>query len=389
MNEFSHRTDQIQPFHVMRLLAKARSMEAQGRDIVHMEVGEPDFATPAPIMAAGMKALSEAKTHYTPALGLPALREAISNYYQTSYGLNIDPQRIVVTPGASGALQLLMALLVNPGDEVLLADPGYPCNRNMVHLFAGKPLSIPVAGSEDAQLNAALVEKYWRNGQTGGVMVTTPSNPTGSVMEPQALKDIQSVVRAKNGFLIVDEIYQGLTYDAPDTTALALDSDIFVVNSFSKYFGMTGWRVGWLVAPESAIPELDKLAQNLFLATSTPSQYAALAAFTLESRDILEQRRITFRERRDFLLPALEGLGFSFPHASRGAFYLYGDCRSLAQDSAALAVQLLDKAGVAVTPGLDFSVIDPSSYMRFAYTSSRERLALGIDRIRRNLISAQ
>ena len=364
----------------MRLLGEARNLEAQGKDIIHMEVGEPDFATPAPIVAAGIKALNESKTKYTPALGLPELREAISGYYQARYGLDIAPQRIVITPGASGALQLLMALLVEPGDEVLMADPGYPCNRNIIHLYGGTPVPV-VSENENYPLNADEINKKWSNGVTCGVIVTTPSNPTGTVLDRQALTGIQSVVAARKGFLVVDEIYQGLVYDALDMTALELGSDVYVVNSFSKYFGMTGWRVGWLVAPEHAIPALDKLAQNLFLATATPSQYAAIAAFTEQTHDILEQRRERFQARRDFLLPALEGLGFRFPHTPKGAFYLYGDCSKLTEDSGVLATQLLGGVGVAVTPGKDFSVSNPSSFMRFAYTTSRERLAEGVDRM--------
>ncbi len=381
MKELSQRSRLIQPFHAMRLLGEARNLEAQGKDIIHMEVGEPDFATPAPIVAAGIKALNESKTQYTPALGLPELREAISGYYQARYGLDISPQRIVITPGASGALQLLMALLVEPGDEVLMADPGYPCNRNIIHLYGGTPVPLVVSENESYQLNAGDISRKWNNGITGGVIVTTPSNPTGTVLGRQALKGIQSVVSARKGFLVVDEIYQGLIYDAQDVTALELGSDVYVVNSFSKYFGMTGWRVGWLVAPEYAIPALDKLAQNLFLATATPSQYAAIAAFTEQTHDILERRRERFQARRDFLLPALEGLGFRFPHTPKGAFYLYGDCSKLTEDSGVLATQLLGGVGVAVTPGKDFSVRNPSSFMRFAYTTSRERLAEGVDRI--------
>ena len=218
MKEFSQRSRQIKPFHVMRLLSEARDLEAWGKDIVHMEVGEPDFATPAPIVAAGIKALNEARTRYTPALGLPALREAISHYYQTRYGVDIAPRRIVITPGASGALQLLIALLVEPGDEVLIADPGYPCNRNFIHLYGGIPVPVTVAASESDPLNAYEINKKWNNSLTRGVIITTPSNPTGAVLDRQTLSDIQSVVSAREGFLVVDEIYQGLVYDALDMT---------------------------------------------------------------------------------------------------------------------------------------------------------------------------
>jgi aspartate/methionine/tyrosine aminotransferase len=380
------RIDLIQPFHVMRLMSKARELEAQGKDIVHMEVGEPDFLTPAPIAAAGMEAIKQGLTHYTPALGLPQLREAISGYYQSRYRLDISPRRIVITPGASGGLQLLIALLVEPGSEVLMADPGYPCNRNIIRLYGGIPISIPLAKTKYFQLNGELIRTKWNSERTRGVIITTPSNPTGSVLDRQSLVDIQSVVAAKGGFLIVDEIYQGLVYDVPDMTALEFGSDLYIVNSFSKYFGMTGWRVGWLVVPESVVPSVDKLAQNLFIAAATASQYAALAAFSKDTQDILEQRKEAFCKRRDFLLPALEMLGFKFSYKPEGAFYLYGDCSALAQDSAVLAEELLTDAGVAVTPGMDFSTNTPSKYLRFTYTTGYERLAMGIDRIKRHCI---
>jgi aspartate/methionine/tyrosine aminotransferase len=380
------RIDLIQPFHVMRLMSKARELEAQGKDIVHMEVGEPDFLTPAPIAAAGMEAIKQGLTHYTPALGLPQLREAISGYYQSRYRLDISPRRIVITPGASGGLQLLIALLVGPGSEVLMADPGYPCNRNIIRLYGGIPISLPLAKTKDFQLNGELIRTKWNSERTRGVIITTPSNPTGSVLDRQSLADIQSVVAAKGGFLIVDEIYQGLVYDVPDMTALEFGSDLYIVNSFSKYFGMTGWRVGWLVVPESAVPSVDKLAQNLFIAAATASQYAALAAFSEDTQDILEQRKKAFCKRRDFLLPALEMLGFKFLCKPEGAFYLYGDCSALARDSAVLAEELLTDAGVAVTPGIDFSTNTPSKYLRFTYTTGYERLAMGVDRIKRHCI---
>ena len=380
------RINLIQPFHVMRLMSKARELEAQGKDIVHMEVGEPDFSTPAPIAAAGIEAIKQGLTHYTPALGLPQLREAISGYYQSRYKLDVSPQRIIITPGASGGLQLLIALLVEPESEVLMTDPGYPCNRNIIRLYGGFPVSIPLAETENFQLNAELIRTKWNSERTRGVIITTPSNPTGSVLDRQSLTDIQSVVAAKGGFLIVDEIYQGLVYDGLDMTALELGSNLYIVNSFSKYFGMTGWRVGWLVVPESAVPALDKLAQNLFIAAATVSQYAALAAFSESTQDVLEQRKEIFRKRRDFLLPALEMLGFKFMYKSAGAFYLYADCGALTQDSATLAEQLLTGAGVAVTPGVDFSTNDPSRYLRFTYTTGYERLVMGVDRIKQHCI---
>ncbi len=380
MSRYATRLEAIQPFHVMRLLAQARRLESEGRDIIHMEVGEPDFPTPAPIVRAGMAALREGRTHYTPALGLPALREAISAYYRSRLGADVAADRIVVTPGASGALQLLMALLVEQGDRVLMADPGYPCNRNFAFLYDGKPVSIDVSQSE-FQLSRAQLEAHWPDAGRTTVLVTSPSNPAGTLMSRQALTEIFSLVRQRNGYLVVDEIYQGLTYGGEAFTAAALDESIFVINSFSKFFGMTGWRLGWLVAPPDAVPALDRLAQNLFLSAPTPSQYAALAAFTPETLEILESRRQRFARRRDFLLPALQALGFRFPVTPEGAFYLFADCSALNVDSTTLAERLLEQAGVATTPGLDFSVHQPERWLRFAYTTSLARLREGVDRI--------
>lgn len=240
---------EIQPFHVMALLSEARQRETAGQDIIHMEVGEPDFPTPAPIVAAGIQALQSGQTKYTPACGLPALREAIAAYYACRFGVTIAPQRIIVTPGASGALQLALGALLNPGDEVLMTDPGYPCNRHFVRLFEGKPVAIPVGADTAYQLNSSHIQAHW-NENTRAVLLASPANPTGTLLSVPQLADIYRAVRQRGGELIVDEIYQGLTYGVPDTTVLAVDADnIWVINSFSKYFGMTGWRLGWVVAP--------------------------------------------------------------------------------------------------------------------------------------------
>jgi len=365
----------------MELLARARELEAQGRSIIHMEVGEPDFVTPDTIIEAGRKALADGRTHYTPAMGLPELRQAISMQYRQRYGLEIDPSRIAVTPGASGALQLLLGTLVNPGDGVLLADPGYPCNRNFVHLVGGEPQSLKVEADTGYQLSAKLVEQNWQTNTTT-VMVASPSNPTGTMLSPEELRDIYRVVQQHSGYLIVDEIYQGLIYEAEGHTALEISENLFVINSFSKYYGMTGWRLGWLVAPEDHINAIDRLAQNIFLAAPTPAQYAALQAFSDTTLSILEQRREIFQQRRDFLLPALEDLGFRFPVRPQGAFYLYGDCSRHTSDSATFAHELLEQMGVAVTPGMDFGENAPEQYLRFAYTTDMDKLQEGVRRIR-------
>ena len=370
----------ITPFHVMALLARARELEAQGRSVVHMEIGEPDFITPQPVTEAGIRALQAGKTHYTPAAGLPELREAIARHYQDRFGVAVDPRRVLVTPGASGALQLILAALVDPGSQVLMADPGYPCNSNFVFLFEGEPVRIPVGAQQAYQLDADLLEQHWSE-RTACVLIASPSNPTGTVVTQAALQDMLEVVRRNSACLVVDEIYQHLHYGAQPQTALALGDDVFVINSFSKYFGMTGWRLGWLVAPESMIESLDTLAQNLFLAAPTVAQHAALVAFQPETQAILEQRRQAFQQRRDYLLPALRELGFDIPVEPQGAFYLYADCSRFTDDSFDFATRLLEEAGVAITPGIDFGQHAAERHVRFAYTTGLDKLREGVARI--------
>ncbi len=384
MSRRSERIEKIEPFRVMALLAEARALEAAGRDIVHMEIGEPDFPTPEPVTQAAIRAIENGDVHYTPSLGLPQLRECIAAFYQQRYGLNVSSQRIVVTPGASGALLLALGVLVDAGDSVMMADPGYPCNRNFVRFLGALPQVVNVDASSDYQLTPSLVEQHWNN-HTRALMLASPSNPTGTLINEQALADISHIVAQKNGALIVDEIYHGLTYEHEPATALSLNNDNFVINSFSKYFGMTGWRLGWLVAPEEAIADIDKLAQNLFLAAPTPAQYAALAAFEPGNLQILEQRRQQFQQRRDYLLPALRELGFDLPITPQGAFYLYAGCEKFSDDSFAFAQTLLHEAGVAVTPGRDFGDNQPEKYLRFSYTTSMKRLEEGVRRLQMHL----
>ena len=376
----AERMGSIQPFHVMALLARARELEAAGRSIIHMEIGEPDFVTPQPLIDAGIRALQDGRTHYTPATGLWELREKIAGFYQTRYGITVEPERIVVTPGASAALQLVLAVLVNAGDQVLLADPGYPCNRNFVHLLNGEPVAVPVDASSGYQPAPQQVNDYWTD-RTRALLVASPSNPTGTLLDDHTLREYHSITGRNGGSLIVDEIYHGLTYDGPVQTALAVSDDIFVINSFSKYFGMTGWRLGWLIAPREVIPELEKLAQNLFLAAPTLAQYAALRAFDDEVIAILDARRDEFRLRRDYLLPALRAIGFEIPVAPAGAFYLYADCSRFTDDSYGFAERLLEEEGVAVTPGIDFGSNQPERHVRFAYTTSLENLQEGVRRL--------
>ena len=374
----------IAPFHVMELLARAKALEAQGRDIIHMEIGEPDFPTPEPIVAAAQVHIQSGRVFYTSALGLPELRAAIAGFYATRYGVKLPASRIVVTAGASGALLLALACLSSPGSEWLLTDPGYPCNENFVRSFEGVPVCIPVSAENRFQPTLSDLEKYW-NGKTAGALFASPANPTGSLIDDASLEAMAAFVRNRGGQVIVDEIYHGLTYERDAGTALRFGDDIFVVQSFSKYFNMTGWRLGWLVVPERFARDIEKLAQNLFIAPSTPAQYAALAAFAPETIAILESRRAEFRRRRDFLAPELSKLGFRLAGKPEGAFYIYADCCGLSDDSGRLASELLEMTGVAITPGLDFGRQAPKTHLRFAYTTSVERLGEAVERIARHL----
>ena len=390
------RLDDIAPFHVVELLTRARQLEAEGRDIIHMEVGEPDFPTPQPIADAAVNAIKSGKTRYTQALGLPELRDAISDFYRQRYGVSVPASRIAITNGASGALNLAFACLANPGSEWLLADPGYPCNRHILRSYEGRPQAIAVGPESNYQPTPTQVSNAW-NPQTAGLLVASPANPTGTLLSLTEIHALAEVCRQHDGHFLVDEIYHGLTYapqeapsgdeiDAP--TACSAGEDIWVINSFSKYFQMTGWRLGWMVIPEAFVRDIEKLAQNLVLCPSTPAQYAALAAFEPETIAILEERRAEFRRRRDFLAPALEALGFRVTAKPEGAFYLYCDCSAIATDSFTLARDLLEKTGVAATPGLDFGSNAPEKHIRFAYSTGVDRLAEAVERLRGFLMIA-
>jgi aspartate/methionine/tyrosine aminotransferase len=331
-SKLAARVHAIAPFRVMEILARARELEAQGRSIIHMEIGEPDFDTPAPVLAAAQRALRERSMHYTPALGLPQLRQAIAAFYTSRYGLAIDWQRIAVTSGSSGALLLALGALVEPGRRVLLADPGYPANRHFVRVLGGEPIAVPVDAGTGYQLSPQCIGENW-NGDTVAALIASPSNPTGTLVAADTLRAIHREVSARGGTLLVDEIYHGLVYGPPPASALALGDDIPVINSFSKYFNMTGWRIGWLVAPPGMIDAVERLAQNVYLAVSTPAQHAALAALEPDTLAILEQRRAVMQARRDFLVPALRALGFDVPVVPQGAFYVYAGCAGLTDDS--------------------------------------------------------
>ncbi len=380
---FAQRIAEIEPFRVVEVLARARALEALGRDIVHMEAGEPDFSTARPIVEAAKQALDRGLTFYTQAAGIPELREAISGWYRSQYRIDVDPERIMVTPGASGALLLIAALLLNPGRGLLMTDPGYPCNRHFLRLVEGHGQLVPVGPKDRYQLSASAAEAAWQD-STAGILVASPANPSGEILDRGQLAGLLDVCRRRQGYLVVDEIYHGLSYGGVDTPSiLELTDEAFVINSFSKYFGMTGWRLGWLVAPKAAVPEMEKLAQNLFISLSTPAQYAALAGFGGEAQSIFAARRDEFERRRDLLLPALRDIGFTIPHTPAGALYLYAGVERFTADSERFCLDLLEQHGIAITPGADFGRHLAHQHVRFAYTTSMERLEQGIERMRK------
>jgi aspartate/methionine/tyrosine aminotransferase len=381
---YSRRSQEIEPFHVMSLLARAQALEQAGHDVIHLEIGEPDFTTAAPIVRAGQAALAAGHTRYTAARGLPALREAIAGFYQDRYQVQIDPERILVTPGGSGALLLASSLLVDPGKHWLLADPGYPCNRHFLRLVEGAAQLVPVGPETAYQLTPDLVARRW-NANSVGALVASPANPTGTVLSAAQLAALSQSLKARGGHLVVDEIYHGLTYGMDAASVLQVDDDAFVLNSFSKYYGMTGWRLGWLVAPPQAVRELEKLAQNLYISASSIAQHAALACFEPESIAIFEQRRAAFRERRDYLLPALRALGFRIEVEPEGAFYLYADVSAFTEDAQAFCAHFLETEHVAFTPGLDFGHHRANAHVRLAYTQEVPRLEEAVRRIARGL----
>ncbi|MGH8098452.1 pyridoxal phosphate-dependent aminotransferase [Stenotrophomonas indicatrix] len=381
---YSRRSHEIAPFHVMSLLARAQALEQAGHDVIHLEIGEPDFTTAEPVVRAGQAALAAGHTRYTAARGLPALRQAISGFYRSHYGLDIDPERILVTPGGSGALLLASSLLVDPGRHWLLADPGYPCNRHFLRLVEGGAQLVPVGPETAYQLTPSLVQQHW-NADSVGALVASPANPTGTVLSADELAALSASLHARGGHLVVDEIYHGLTYGLDAASVLQVDDSAFVLNSFSKYFGMTGWRLGWLVAPPAAVPDLEKLAQNLYISASSIAQHAALACFSDEAMAIFEQRRQAFQQRRDFLLPALRELGFRIEVEPQGAFYLYADVSAFTDDAQAFCAHFLETEHVAFTPGLDFGFHRSNQHVRLAYTQEVTRLQEAVERIARGL----
>jgi len=387
LGKLASRVNKIKPFYVMKLLARARELESEGRSIIHMEIGEPDFITPKPVLDAAKNAIDAGKVHYTPALGLPELRQAISDYYQTQFELNIPANRIVITPGASGALLLVMGLLVENGQKALMTDPGYPCNKHFAEFVNADAKLIPVTAETNYQLTAELLAEYWTP-DVSIVMIASPSNPAGTVISAADLAAIAHFVASKGASLVVDEIYQSLYYQDRAKSILSISNEAFVINSFSKYFTMTGWRLGWIVAPDddAVINGLDNLSQNLFLAAPTVAQYAALEALKPATIKILEQQRLEFQSRRNYLCDALLAIGFKIEVIPVGAFYIYANCSKFSLDSEVFCDDLLESIGVAITPGIDFGNFKAEQYVRFAYTTSMDNLIEGVSRLKKYLL---
>ena len=381
----ARRTATITPFRVVDVMEAAWAAERAGRSIVHLEVGEPDFGTPPPVVEAATKAIADGRVRYTSSLGIPELREAISGYYAERFGVDVPARRVVVTTGASGALLLALAATVDRDQQVLLADPGYPCNRNLIRMCEAAPAGIPVGAATDYQLTAGLVAEHW-SAATRAVLLASPSNPTGTLVAPAELAAIAAEAERRRGLCFVDEIYGELVYDRSPATVLAapgLDdrSPVFVVNSFSKTFGMTGWRLGWMICPEWALPAVEALAQNAFIAPPAPAQYGGLAAFTPGVWAVVEERRQAFAARRDVLVEGLQATGFGVPVMPQGAFYVYARSDGLDGDSLRLAGRLLDEAGVAAVPGLDFGDHQPEAHLRFSYTTGLDQIEEGVRRL--------
>jgi aspartate/methionine/tyrosine aminotransferase len=386
----SDRAKRIEPFYVMEVAKAAsqiaREAAATQRPMVFLNIGEPDFTAPPLVQEAAARAIRDGVTQYTQAVGLDNLRERISHWYGQRFGVAIPASRIVVTAGASAALQLACLALIDRGDEILMPDPSYPCNRHFVSAADGQAVLVPTTAAERYQLSAAKVEEHW-GAKTRGVLLASPSNPTGTSIHPEELRKIHGFVQSKGGITLLDEIYLGLSYDETfGHTGLALDDQVISINSFSKYFNMTGWRLGWLVAPEPLVPVIERLAQNLFICPSAVAQHAALACFEPESIAEYERRRAEFKARRDWFIPQLQALGLQVPVVPDGAFYAWADCseicRKLGIDGSwDFAFEVMRKAHVAVTPGRDFGSAETARFVRFSTANAMEQLQEAVARL--------
>ncbi len=393
MIRLAERVEHIEPFWVMECAKTADQIArspacdpAQGGELMlYLNIGEPDFGAPAAVHEAAKLCLDQRKTQYTHAAGLPALRKAVASWYEQRDGVTVDPHRIVITAGASAALQLLCTALIDNGDEVLMPDPSYPCNRHFVTASGGQARLLPCGPEQRFQLDASSVDAAW-SPRTRAVMLASPSNPTGTSIAPDALRELVQTVRARGGLTIVDEIYLGLSFgDTPARSAAGLGDDVICVGSFSKYFGMTGWRLGWLLLPDELVAPVEKLAQNLYICASTIAQHAALACFELATLALCDDRATELRRRRDMVVPALRDLGLDVPVSPDGAFYVWFDVSRYSTSSWDFCHDMMRRAHVALTPGRDFGRADTSRYARLSFACSMATLEAAMARLGREL----
>ena len=372
------RTEDISSFIVMDVLERACEMEKSGLDVVHLEVGEPDFDTPQCIKDAACRAMDEGHTHYCHSLGLPELREAISDYYQRTYKVPVDPGNIIITPGTSPAIFLLFAALLEPGDEVIISDPHYACYPNFIKFVQGRVVTVPVYEEDGFQYRPdAIAAKI--SDRTRAIFINSPSNPTGNLLSAERMQAISQL----GPHIVSDEIYHGLVYEGQEHSILEFTDQAFVLNGFSKLFAMTGFRLGYLIAPPEFIRPIQKLVQNFFISANTMVQKAGIAALTQADDDTTRMKKI-YNERRTFMIRRLREMGLGITVEPTGAFYVFANARHIAQDSYRLAFDILEKARVGVTPGIDFGP-NAEGYLRFSYANSLENIATGMDRLERYL----
>lgn len=373
------RNEDISSFIVMEILEKAHRLERDGRDIIHLEIGEPDFDTPKPIVEAGIKALKDGKTHYTPSLGIPELREKIAEFYHRYYGVDISPERVAVTNGTSGAFLLIMAAILDIGDELIFTDPGYPCYPNFARTFDAIPVFVPVYEEENFEVSPSRLRSAL-SPKTKAILLASPANPSGTLTRPEVLQEAIEMAP----FFISDEIYHGLVYEGEEHTALEFSDEVIVINGFSKLFAMTGWRLGWMIVPRNLLRTVHKFAQNLFICPSSIAQYAALAAFDESWSYVLEMKR-EYDARRKVIVDGLRELGFVIKSTPAGAFYVFANISRFSDDSFKFAHEILDEAGVAVTPGVDFGTNRTNHYIRFSYANSLENINEALRRLEKFL----
>jgi len=371
----ARRAKEISPFIVMDILEKAKSLEKQGHHVIHLEIGEPDFDTPECIKKAAIDAIKKGKTYYTHSLGLPELREAIANYYQEKYKVTVSPEQVIVTAGSSPAIFLVFASLLEPGDEVIVPNPGYACYPNFIHFFGAKPIFIPVKEENGFVYDLIDIKKVL-NRRTKAIIINSPANPTGALTPSEIIESL-----ADFGLpLISDEIYHGLVYEGEEKTALEFSENAFILNGFSKSYAMTGWRLGYVIAPKKFIRHMQKIQQNFFICTSSIAQYAGIAALKEAKKDVLKMREI-YNERRIFVFHTLKEIGFPLKKPPQGAFYFFINVKHISNNSYALAFDILEKVKVAVTPGIDFGT-EGEGFLRISYANSLENIKEGLRRLK-------